>query len=100
MAEDRIGCFIRSHCATAVERWRRGWSCNPLRNRARHALLRAGSWSIDGDTRSGRCSFDLLYRGSDADEIEDGRPEFDIESTIVGFVVGSDHIGFVYGEDV
>ena|ERR1700735_1748173 len=78
----------------------RGWSCSPLRNRARHAFSRIGSWSINGDTASGCCSFDLLYGGSDADEIERGRPEFHIEVTFVGFVVGGDHIRFVDGEDV
>jgi hypothetical protein len=56
--------------------------------------------SIDGDTGSGRCSFDLLYGSSDPDEIENGRPEFEIEGTFVGFSVGGDRIRFVLGEDV
>ena len=66
----------------------------------RGAFFRVGSWSIDGDTGSGRRSFDLLYGGSDADLIKEGRPEFDIEVTLVGFAVGGDRIRFVDGEDV
>ena len=99
---------VGPHCALLTESqycnaigWRRReWKCNPLRHRARHAFFRVGSWSFDGDTGSGRCSFDLLYRGSDADEIEGGRPEFHIEVTFVGFVIGGDRIRFVHGEDV
>src|SRR5271156_3958645 len=64
-----------------------GMEVNPLRDRARHAFFRAGSWSINGDTCSGRCSLDLLYGSSDADLIERGRPEFDGEVTCVGFSV-------------
>jgi hypothetical protein len=60
----------------------------------RGAFFRVGSWSIGGDTGSGRRSFDLLYGGSDADLIEEGRPEFDIEVTFVGFAVGGDRIRF------
>jgi hypothetical protein len=59
-----------------------------------------GSWSIDGDTGSGRCSFDLLHGSSDADEIEHGRPELEIEATLIGFVIGGDRVRFLYGEDV
>ena len=40
------------------------------------------------------------YGRSDADVIEDGRPEFEIEVTFVGFAVGGDRIRFVDGEDV
>jgi hypothetical protein len=100
MAEHRIGGFIGSRRANALERWRRGSRCNPLRQGVRHAFFRVGSWSIDGDTGSGRGSFDLLYGGSDADEIEEGGPKFDIEVTVVGFVFEGDRIRFVYGEDV
>jgi len=75
-----------------------GW--NPLRHGIGQVFFRVRTWSINRDTGSGRCSFDLLYGGSDADEIEEGRPEFDSEVTFVGFAVGGDRIRFVDGEDV
>ena len=37
------------------------------RHGARRAFLRVGSWSIDADARSGRCSCDFPERVSDAD---------------------------------
>jgi hypothetical protein len=90
--------LTESPCWNAIGWRRREWKCNPLRHRARHAFFRVGSWSIDGDTGSGRCCFDLLYGGSDADEIEEGRPEFESEVAFVGFAVGGDRIRFVDGE--
>jgi len=64
------------------------------------AFFRFGSWSIDVDASTGRCSRDLREGTSDANGIEAGRPEFEIESTAVGFAVGRDRIRFVDGEDV
>jgi len=60
---------------------------------------RAIDSSIDGDASSGRGSLDLCYWFSRADGIVTGRPEFEIESTFVGFAVGRDRIRFVHGED-
>jgi len=59
-----------------------------------------GSRSINGDASSDRCSLDHLYRGSDADQVEEDGPEFDSEATFAGFTVGGDRISFVDGEDV
>ena len=56
--------------------------------------------SIDGDADTDCCSRDLRAGVSDADGIEAGRPEFEIEGTGVGFAVGGNGIYFVDGEDV
>jgi hypothetical protein len=85
--------------AKAAEWWQSGWECDPLRHRVRHLHLRIGGWSIDGDACSGYCSLDLCYWLSDADGIEAGRPEFEIEHSFVGFSVGRDRVCFVVGED-
>jgi len=83
----------------------KGIRCNPLRHRVRHAFFRIGSWSIDGDTDTERCSRDLSYWRSGADVAAGavgavaGEVEFEIEETAVGFAVGRDRIGFVDGED-
>jgi len=63
-------------------------------------IFRVESWSVHGDAGGGRGSFDHLHGIADADEIEDGRPEFDNEVAFVGFAVGGDLIRFVNGEDV
>jgi hypothetical protein len=65
---------------------------SPSPRHARHAFFRVGSWSIDSDAGTGRCSRDLREGVSDADGIEAGRPEFEIESTAIGFAVGGNRI--------
>jgi hypothetical protein len=77
-----------------------GESAIPSATARGHAFFRVGSRSIDGDTGTGRCSRDLHEGVSDADGIEAGRPELEIEGTAVGFAVGGNRIFFVDGEDV
>ena len=99
--ELRIGYFSRSQHA---QKQRSGVGGDrgaiPFAIACSMHFVRFRNRSINGETSGSRCSFDHLYRGSDADLIVERRPEFHSEVPFVGFVVDGDRIRFVYGEDV